>query len=142
MRKIKSFQLTKSLLLTVDCSMQFQLDAERLSESLERLSSTLDSKSMENKTNPEILLALEVRHRFLKICCDFCATSRSLNKHRKAMFSWLTQEGLTTSQRWYMENSTKNQHQTKPDNRLGIQSVTILNAQTSIPMKLGDSAGL
>lgn len=66
MRKIKSFQLTKSLLLTVDCSMQFQLDAERLSESLERLSSTLDSKSMENKTNPEILLALEVRHSFLK----------------------------------------------------------------------------
>lgn len=43
----------------IDNYKKFQLDAERLSESLERLSSTLDSKSMENKTNPEILLALE-----------------------------------------------------------------------------------
>lgn len=58
------------------------------------------------------------------------------------MFSWLTQEGATTSQRWYMEHSTKNSHQTKPDINLGIQSVTVLNAQTSISMELGDSAGL
>ncbi|KAF6722971.1 Envoplakin [Oryzias melastigma] len=38
---------------------QFQLDAETLSHSLERLSSTLDPKSLRNKSNSEILLALE-----------------------------------------------------------------------------------
>nr|XP_046271944.1 envoplakin-like [Scatophagus argus] len=38
---------------------KFQLDAETLSESLERLSSTLDPKSLANKSNPEVLLALE-----------------------------------------------------------------------------------
>ncbi|RVE69125.1 hypothetical protein OJAV_G00074690 [Oryzias javanicus] len=38
---------------------KFQLDAETLSHSLERLSSTLDSKSLRNKSNSEILLALE-----------------------------------------------------------------------------------
>lgn len=43
--------------------MQFQLDAETLSHSLERLSSTLDPQSLSNKSNPEILLALEVRFR-------------------------------------------------------------------------------
>lgn len=41
--------------------MQFQLEAEMLSESLERLSSTLDPKSLDKKSNPEILLALEVQ---------------------------------------------------------------------------------
>ncbi|XP_029365431.1 envoplakin [Echeneis naucrates] len=38
---------------------KFQLDAETLSESLERLNSTLDPKSLANKSNPEVLLALE-----------------------------------------------------------------------------------
>ncbi|XP_040918385.1 envoplakin [Toxotes jaculatrix] len=38
---------------------KFQLDAETLSESLQRLSSNLDPKSLANKSNPEILLALE-----------------------------------------------------------------------------------
>lgn len=42
--------------------MQFQLDAETLSESLNRLSSTLDPKSLANKSNPEVLMALEVGH--------------------------------------------------------------------------------
>lgn len=41
--------------------MQFQLDAETLSESLERLNSTLDPKSLADKSNPEVLLELEVR---------------------------------------------------------------------------------
>lgn len=43
------------------CSLQFQLDAETLSESLERLRSTLDPKSLSVKSNPEVLLALEVQ---------------------------------------------------------------------------------
>ncbi|XP_070837780.1 envoplakin [Chaetodon trifascialis] len=38
---------------------KFQLDAETLAESLERLTSTLDPKSLANKSNPEALLALE-----------------------------------------------------------------------------------
>uniref|UniRef100_UPI001CD8A17C envoplakin-like n=1 Tax=Solea senegalensis TaxID=28829 RepID=UPI001CD8A17C len=38
---------------------KFQLDAETLSESLERLNSTLDPKSTANKSNHEILFALE-----------------------------------------------------------------------------------
>ncbi|XP_035510377.1 envoplakin [Morone saxatilis] len=38
---------------------KFQLDAETLSESLERLNSTLDPKSLANKSNHEVLLALE-----------------------------------------------------------------------------------
>ncbi|KAK2894186.1 envoplakin [Channa argus] len=38
---------------------KFQLDAETLSDSLERLSSTLDPKSLANKSNPEVLLELE-----------------------------------------------------------------------------------
>ncbi|TKS91521.1 Envoplakin 210 kDa cornified envelope precursor protein p210 [Collichthys lucidus] len=38
---------------------KFQLDAETLSDSLERLSSTLDPKALSNKTNPEVVLALE-----------------------------------------------------------------------------------
>lgn len=41
--------------------MQFQLDAETLSDSLSRLSSTLDPQAMANKSNPEVLLALEVQ---------------------------------------------------------------------------------
>lgn len=45
--------------------MQFQLDAETLSESLERLSSTLDPKSLANKSKPEVRLALEVQLCFL-----------------------------------------------------------------------------
>ncbi|XP_030591338.1 envoplakin-like [Archocentrus centrarchus] len=43
----------------IDTYKKFQLDAERLSESLERLRSTLDPKSMENKSNSQVLLALE-----------------------------------------------------------------------------------
>ncbi|KAI3360147.1 hypothetical protein L3Q82_014464, partial [Scortum barcoo] len=38
---------------------KFQLDAETLSESLGRLSSTLDPKSLANKSNPEVRLAVE-----------------------------------------------------------------------------------
>ncbi|XP_041812283.1 envoplakin-like [Chelmon rostratus] len=38
---------------------KFQLEAETLSESLERLRSTLDPKFQANKSNPEVLLALE-----------------------------------------------------------------------------------
>ncbi|XP_018554124.1 envoplakin [Lates calcarifer] len=38
---------------------KFQLDAETLSESLERLNSTLNPKSLANKSNPQVLLALE-----------------------------------------------------------------------------------
>uniref|UniRef100_A0A667WSU0 Envoplakin b n=1 Tax=Myripristis murdjan TaxID=586833 RepID=A0A667WSU0_9TELE len=41
---------------------KFQLDAETLSDSLKRLSSTLDPKSLANKSNPEVLMALEVGH--------------------------------------------------------------------------------
>ncbi|XP_038162234.1 envoplakin-like [Cyprinodon tularosa] len=43
----------------VDNYKKFQLDAETLSESLQRLKSNLDPKSFNNKKNPEILLALE-----------------------------------------------------------------------------------
>ncbi|KAM4530655.1 envoplakin-like [Odontesthes bonariensis] len=43
----------------IDNYRKFQLDAETLSESLERLTSTLDPKSQKNKSNPEVLLALE-----------------------------------------------------------------------------------
>uniref|UniRef100_A0A8C7Z2S3 Envoplakin b n=1 Tax=Oryzias sinensis TaxID=183150 RepID=A0A8C7Z2S3_9TELE len=43
----------------IDIYKKFQLDAETLSHSLERLSSTLDPQSLSNKSNPEILLALE-----------------------------------------------------------------------------------
>ncbi|KAM3863826.1 envoplakin [Diretmus argenteus] len=38
---------------------KFQLDAETLSESLKRLNSTLDPNSLANKSNPEVLIALE-----------------------------------------------------------------------------------
>ncbi|XP_059203216.1 envoplakin [Centropristis striata] len=38
---------------------KFQLDAETLSESLERLNSTMDPKSLADKSNPQVLLALE-----------------------------------------------------------------------------------
>lgn len=47
--------------------MQFQLDAETLSESLERLRSTLDPKSLANKSNSEVLLALEVQLCFCNV---------------------------------------------------------------------------
>lgn len=43
------------------CLLQFQLDAETLSESLERLCATLDPKSLDKMSNPEVLLALEVQ---------------------------------------------------------------------------------
>ncbi|XP_008413685.1 envoplakin-like [Poecilia reticulata] len=43
----------------VDNYKKFQLDADRLAESLQKLNSTLDPKSLNNKSNPEILLALE-----------------------------------------------------------------------------------
>ncbi|XP_042372753.1 envoplakin-like, partial [Plectropomus leopardus] len=38
---------------------KFQLDAETLSESLDRLNSTLDPNSLADKSNTEVLLALE-----------------------------------------------------------------------------------
>ncbi|XP_034749774.1 envoplakin [Etheostoma cragini] len=38
---------------------KFQLDAETLSESLERLNSTMDPKSLDKKSNPQVLMALE-----------------------------------------------------------------------------------
>uniref|UniRef100_A0A3Q3Q455 Uncharacterized protein n=1 Tax=Monopterus albus TaxID=43700 RepID=A0A3Q3Q455_MONAL len=44
---------------------KFQLDAETLSESLERLSSTVDPKALAKKSNPEVLLALERSERSL-----------------------------------------------------------------------------
>lgn len=53
-----------SLVTLAFCSLQFQLDADTLSESLEKLNSTLDPKSLTNRSNPETLLALEVRHCF------------------------------------------------------------------------------
>ncbi|XP_007560353.1 envoplakin-like [Poecilia formosa] len=43
----------------VDNYKKFQLDADMLAESLQKLNSTLDPKSLNNKSNPEILLALE-----------------------------------------------------------------------------------
>ncbi|MEQ2262327.1 hypothetical protein XENORESO_006806, partial [Xenotaenia resolanae] len=43
----------------VDNYKKFQLDADTLSESLQRLNSTLDPKSLNSKSNSEILLALE-----------------------------------------------------------------------------------
>ncbi|XP_054891427.1 envoplakin-like [Poeciliopsis prolifica] len=46
-------------LLNVDNYKKFQLDAETLAESLRKLSSTLDPKTLSNKSNPEILLVLE-----------------------------------------------------------------------------------
>lgn len=41
--------------------IQYQLDAETLSESLTGLSSTLDPKALSKKSNTEIQLQLEVR---------------------------------------------------------------------------------
>ncbi|XP_031726665.1 envoplakin-like [Anarrhichthys ocellatus] len=38
---------------------KFQLDAETLSESLERINSVMDPKSLGNKSNPQVLMALE-----------------------------------------------------------------------------------
>ncbi|XP_014329300.1 envoplakin-like [Xiphophorus maculatus] len=43
----------------VDNYKKFQLDSDTLAESLKKLTSTLDPKSLANKSNPEILLALE-----------------------------------------------------------------------------------
>ncbi|KAM9393400.1 envoplakin-like isoform 2-T2 [Pholidichthys leucotaenia] len=43
----------------IDKYKKFQLDAERLSESLERLNSTMDPKTLANKSNSEVLFALE-----------------------------------------------------------------------------------
>ncbi|XP_028310611.1 envoplakin [Gouania willdenowi] len=43
----------------IDNYKKFQLDAEQLSESLDRLRLGLDPKSLNNKSNPEILLSLE-----------------------------------------------------------------------------------
>ncbi|KAM9745605.1 envoplakin [Menidia menidia] len=43
----------------IDSYRKFQLDAETLSESLERLTSTMDPKSLTNKSNSEALLDLE-----------------------------------------------------------------------------------
>ena len=41
--------------------MQFQLDAETLSVSLDRLRTTVDPKSVSSKSNSEVLLDLEVQ---------------------------------------------------------------------------------
>ncbi|KAM4717678.1 envoplakin-like isoform 2-T2 [Anableps anableps] len=43
----------------IDNYRKFQLEAETLSDSLQRLDSTLDPKSLTNKSNSEVLLALE-----------------------------------------------------------------------------------
>ncbi|KAM7386381.1 hypothetical protein PAMA_009143 [Pampus argenteus] len=43
----------------IEMYKKFQLDAETMSESLERLRSTLDPKTLSAKSNPEVLLALE-----------------------------------------------------------------------------------
>ncbi|CAN9505785.1 unnamed protein product [Ophioblennius macclurei] len=43
----------------IDNYKKFQLEAEQLSESMERLRSTMDPRSLNNKSNPEVLLALE-----------------------------------------------------------------------------------
>ncbi|XP_061567168.1 envoplakin-like [Cololabis saira] len=49
----------ESHLDNIDDYRKFQLDAETLSDSLKRLGSTLDPKSLSNKSNPEIVLAIE-----------------------------------------------------------------------------------
>ncbi|XP_017272078.1 envoplakin [Kryptolebias marmoratus] len=46
-------------LTNIDTYKKFQLDAETLSESLERLASNVDPKLLNNKSNPEVLIALE-----------------------------------------------------------------------------------
>ncbi|XP_038845213.1 envoplakin-like [Salvelinus namaycush] len=43
----------------IDNYRKYQLDVETLSESMKRLNSNLDPKSLDNKNNPEILLQLE-----------------------------------------------------------------------------------
>ncbi|XP_041735464.1 envoplakin-like [Coregonus clupeaformis] len=43
----------------IDNYRKYQLDVETLSESMKRLNSNLDPKSLDNKSNPEILLQLE-----------------------------------------------------------------------------------
>ncbi|XP_028267450.1 envoplakin-like [Parambassis ranga] len=43
----------------IDDYKKFQLDADTLSESLEKLNSTLDPKTLTNRSNPQTLLALE-----------------------------------------------------------------------------------
>ncbi|XP_029945578.1 envoplakin-like [Salarias fasciatus] len=43
----------------IDNYKKFQLEAEQLSESMERLRSTMDPRALTNKSNPEVLLALE-----------------------------------------------------------------------------------
>lgn len=52
-------------------SLQFQLDAETLSESLERLNYTLDPKALANKSAPEVLMQLEVGWSFLSFKIAF-----------------------------------------------------------------------
>lgn len=48
-------------LLLLFCSNQFQLDAEMLSDSLNRLKANLDQRSLNSKSNSEVLLELEVQ---------------------------------------------------------------------------------
>lgn len=43
------------------CQMQFQLDAEMLSDSLKTLNSNLQPQSLAGMSNPEALLQLEVK---------------------------------------------------------------------------------
>jgi len=45
-------------------SQQYQLDADTMSESLSKLGSTVDAKSLNGKTNTEIQMQLEVKSHF------------------------------------------------------------------------------
>uniref|UniRef100_A0A3Q3GGX3 Envoplakin-like n=1 Tax=Labrus bergylta TaxID=56723 RepID=A0A3Q3GGX3_9LABR len=46
----------------IDDYKKFQLDAETLSDSLQRLNTSLDPKSLANKSNAEALIVIEVQH--------------------------------------------------------------------------------
>lgn len=78
------------------CLMQFQLDAETLSDSLSRLNSTLDPQAMANKSNPEVLLAVEVplfTHTQLLTVMRSIKTEASLTS-RSNKILWLLLESL------------------------------------------------
>lgn len=73
--------------------LQFQVDAETLSESLERLNSTLDPKSLAGKSNSEVLLALEVR---LVLCYCCWSISWSIISIRQTKWTPTFQRELPT----------------------------------------------
>lgn len=80
---ISSSKWTGSLQLVVNffsSPMQFQLDAETLSESLERLNSSMDPTSLAKKSNPQVLMALEVQLGFL--CHGFYAANECLEEQQ------------------------------------------------------------